>query len=138
VSVSQILQNLRGATPIGIALFLMGCASVRPVLSSRLESKQLVGHWTSGSDTMDIYCSGAFSYELKPGDYVLGDLRARKSTGGFIAEMNEDEFIVGPHFPFKEVFKVQKWPHKVDDTVRMTVDDQQWVRESYTPCSSRD
>gem|GEM_PF-3968221 len=87
---------------------------------------------------MDIYCSGSFAYELKPGNYILGELRARKSTGGVIAQMGENEFIIGPYFPFKEVFKVQEWPHQVGDTVRMTVDGQQWIRESYKPCPPRD
>lgn len=138
MSVKTIFVNLFGATPIGVASFLVGCASMRPVPLAQLESKQLVGHWTSGSDTMDIYCSGSFAYELNPGEYILGDLRARKSRGGVVAEVNENGFIIGPYFPVKEVFKVQAWPHAVGDTIRMTVNGQQWIRASHIRCQPRD
>jgi hypothetical protein len=85
---------------------------------------------------MNIYCSGTFAHENKPGEYPfgLGELRASKSSGGFIVEIDDSSFTVGPNFPWKQVYTVQKWPHKVGDTIRMTVNDRQWIRDGDTPC----
>lgn len=135
-SLELVPLKLSKAILIGSTLFLSSCASVHPAPTEQLESKQLVGHWTSDGDWMDIYCSGAISYEIKPGEYMLGELRAKKSTGGFIAELGEDHFTIGPYLPTKDTQKVQQWPHRVakDGSVRMTVNDQEWTRKSYQPC----
>lgn len=85
---------------------------------------------------MNIYCSGSFSYEKQATDIL--DLGARKSTGSVIAEINETEFIIGPYFPVKEIFKVQAWPRKINNALIMTVDGRQWTRESYEPCLAED
>lgn len=138
MSVKLLFRHLFKSIPVsvGLAFFLVACASLRSVPLSELESKQLVGYWTSGDDWMSISCSGAFSCELKPENDPQGYLRGWKSTGGVIAEIKKDQFVIGPSFPVKEVFKVQQWPHQLGDKVHMTVDNRQWVRESYAPCEA--
>jgi len=57
---------------------MVSCATMKPVPTSELESRRLIGQWRSGMDQMDIYCSGAFNFELKPAPHLFGDLRSKK------------------------------------------------------------
>src|SRR5262249_43384579 len=122
---------------IGLAFSLAACTSMVPVASSKLMARHLTGKWKSGESWMNIYCSGAIAYAIKPEPgYYFSQFRAAESAGGHVAEINDHQFIVGSLLPFtKQTFEVSAWPHQEEGELRMTVDGRPWTQASPEVCS---
>lgn len=119
---------------LSLLLSLISCTGLRPISANELESRHLVGEWTSGSDRMYIGCSGGLSYEIKPNKYDIVDFSGGSSTGGHVASIDNHSFTAGP---FKKTFQVQRWPSSMGDSATMTVNNRVWHRAYTEHCSSR-
>ncbi|HEX4924821.1 MAG TPA: hypothetical protein VFV50_12075 [Bdellovibrionales bacterium] len=124
-------MNVRLALPLAFyGVLVTGCSSMRAVPTPMLVQRDLPGAWDSGRSKMQIFCSGAFSFE-RPDVGNIVDYN-RNQSGSVINELRDDAFVVGPIT--KSVYKVQRWPARNGDAVQMTVDDDVYTRTHDYDC----
>lgn len=108
------------------------CSSIQTVSTNELELRNLVGEWRSSEGSqLNIYCSGAVSYEIKGYYPLIGETKSTCS-GCVINEIQSDKLILGPIIATK--FKVTRWPYQDGNIVKMVAEEINWVRESVRPC----
>ena len=116
-------------------LSFIGCSSFHTVPGKELESKELVGSWSTGDSGLNIYCTGAISFDIKHSVFpILFDNAHHTCSGCVVNKINSDHLLVGPFITSK--LKVTKWPYHNKEKVQMVLEDQTWTRINEFVCSN--
>ncbi|WP_347359120.1 hypothetical protein [Bdellovibrio sp.] len=112
-------------------LLLNACAIFHTASKAELESQNLIGEWHSASGSrLNIYCSGALSYEINRYTPFLGETKSSCSACS-VKEIQPDQLILGP---VDGTFKISRWPYRDGDTIKMVAEGDTWLRESTKAC----
>lgn len=113
-------------------MLLNACSSFQTVSKTELENWNLPGDWRSTSGSrLEIYCSGAVSYEIKGYNTLIGETKSTCS-GCSVKEIQSDQLILGPMITTK--FKVSRWPYREGSLIKMVAEDNIWTKESTRSC----
>ncbi len=106
--------------------------SFKTASAKDLDSRQLIGKWTSGKSQVNIYCSGAMDYKMDTG-FTIYDGSQKSCEGCSVHKIKGDHIVLGPIVMTK--LKISKWPFDEDGQMKMVVENTTFTRSSYPgPC----
>ncbi len=109
--------------------------SFKTVSANELDSRKLVGMWTSGNSQVNIYCSGAMDYNMEGPLSAYFDSQT-SCDGCSVHKIKGDHLVLGP-FKLKKL-KISKWPYDEGGQMKMVVENTIFTRSSYKgPCTSK-
>jgi hypothetical protein len=101
---------------------------------AELQARNLLGEWKSNYSSLNIYCSGAVTFQLRqPGSLLFGADNATSSCSGCVAQAVDEKYLIlGPLIKTK--IKINKWPYEEDGLTKMDAEGTTFERVTEVRC----